>query len=784
MAVTARGSEADGSEVNLLAHSLDRYLRECYSGSQHAKVPGSTDGFDRKHWSFFAEMGLLGLPFEEQAGGFGGSLADVMEVMRLFGKGLVLEPYFACILLAGRLLAHSHDTERRAECLGPLIAGERLVGLAHLEHGDRARGEVRSTTVRRCVRGLRLDGGKILVPVPRSLDLMLVTARDESGALCVCRVPTGAEGLEIRSYRSVDGHTAGNVRFDGVMLAADARLALMNVDASLDEVFTYAEAALCAEAVGCMESLLERTAEHLRTRKQFGRPIGSFQVLKHRLVDCYASVEQSVGLLDLAACTEHPGWAANVAAARSFIQEHATRLGHEAIQMHGGMGMTDELAVSHYHKRLTTLALLFGGRHAQADRYLARRTSASAAPGSLPGLDPMLSALERSFRDEVREFLAANLTEEIRSHVRRQCGTYPDKHIAVAWQQRLNGRGWLAPHWPVELGGTGWTPTQRFLFEYECALAGAPEQVPMGLRYVGPVIAHFGSAWQKAYFLPRILSSEHYWAQGFSEPGAGSDLAAIATTAERDGDHYVINGSKMWTTHAHFADWLFCIARTERTDKPQEGISFFLIDLRSPGVKIQPIPLLAYDHEVNQVFLDSVRVPLTHMVGEPGRGWDYAKFLLELERGGSFFCGRMRYEYARILELIGAVAPALWRDRVFTHRLAALEHRLMALELLEFRGARAMREGAGPGVRGSLTKLLGSELQKDITELGMEAAGHGGLELRSDRPLGASGSPPLPGFDLEAVAMPRYLNMRVASIYGGSSEIQREIIARHVFGLR
>jgi alkylation response protein AidB-like acyl-CoA dehydrogenase len=240
----------------------------------------------------------------------------------------------------------------------------------------------------------------------------------------------------------------------------------------------------------------------------------------------------------------------------------------------------------------------------------------------------------------------------------------------------------------------------------------------------------------------------------------------------------------MWTTHAHYANWMFCLARTERTPKPQAGISFFLIELHSPGVRIERIPLLAHDHEVNQVFLDAVRVPAAHLVGEPGRGWEYAKFLLELERGGSFFCGRMRHEYALARELVSAIAPELWKDRVFAHRFAALDQRLMALELLEFRGARSMQQGKAPDVRGSLTKLLGSELQKDITELAMQAAGYGGAEMIPERPLAGPESPPLAGFDLEAVAMPRYLNMRVASIYGGSSEIQREILGKHVLGLR
>ena len=396
----------------------------------------------------------------------------------------------------------------------------------------------------------------------------------------------------------------------------------------------------------------------------------------------------------------------------------------------------------------------------------------------------MLAVEEREFQSEVREFLHQKLSEEIRIAVRRQTSTYPEKHAVEAWRRRLHEQGWLVPHWPREHGGPGWSAMQRFIFEHDAAIAGAPEQVPMGYRYVGPVIAHFGSEWQKNFFLPRLLSGEHYWAQGFSEPGAGSDLASLTTNAVLDGDHYVINGSKMWTTNAHLANWMFCLARTERTGKPQQGISFFLIDMSSPGIKVEPIPLLAVDHDVNTVFMTNVRVPVAQLVGQPGRGWEYVKYLLELERGGSFFCGRMRHEFALVRELVAAVAPDLRQDRVFMHRLATLDQRLLALEMLELQGARGMGEGAAPGVRGSLTKLLGSELQKDITELAVTAAAYGSVEFVPVRPLGAPGTPELAGFDLEAVAMPRYLNMRASSIYGGSSEIQREIIAKQILGLR
>jgi acyl-CoA dehydrogenase len=503
------------------------------------------------------------------------------------------------------------------------------------------------------------------------------------------------------------------------------------------------------------------------------------------LVDCYVSLEEVEAILEPASYASSPDWRANVAAAKAFIDEQAIRLGHEAIQMHGGMGLTDELAVSHYHKRIVFNSLSLGDRDRHTEDFL--RLAAFLRPGarsSALDIGELLGPQEAGFRREVQEFVGTALSEEIRLVVRRQTCTYPERDLTLQWQQCLAGKGWLAPLWPAEHGGTGWTAVRRFLFEYECAVAGAPERVPMGFRYVGPVIARFGSAWQKSFFLPKMLAGEHYWAQGFSEPGAGSDLAAIKTAAVRHGDYYVVNGTKMWTTHAHFANWVFCIVRTEQTTRAQDGISFLLIDLTSPGIRIEPIRLLAIDHEVNQIFFDDVKVPVSNLVGEAGRGWQYAKFLLELERGGSAFSGRVRYEFNAVKELIAQQNPQWCQDKAVAFRVAELEYRLLALEVLELRLAKSMSTSQPSAAGGSMTKLLASELQKDVTELGARAAGFSGLEFEPLRPLPAPEAIGFPGADLELVAMPRYLNTRVASIFGGASEIQREIIARQVLGLR
>jgi len=770
-------------ERALLQESLERLAREHYTLKARRALLAGDAGFSRDGWHRLAELGILALPFETDLGGLSGSLADVMVIGRVLGGALSLDPYIPCVILCGGVLARAQNAALRNTWLEALISGRKLVALAHLESGAKACGEVKSTRLQRDGQSMRLNGTKLLVPLARELDAFVVTARNTDGALQACLIPAaGTPGIEIRSYRLVDGTLAGDVVFRDVEIPSHFSLELADPDQALEEIFTYTRAVVAADSVACMGALLRMTIDHCNTRKQFGQPIGRFQVIKHRLVDSYTSVEQVEALLELVA-QRTSRWAAQVEAAKAFIDEHALRLGHAAIQMHGAMGLTDELAVSHYHKRVVANSMLYGDRTSRLDEFTQLSGFLEAtSPSSALVFPELLTEQEEGFRHEVRAFLSASLTPELKKTARRLTCTFPEKDTIVEWQHRLRARGWLAPLLPKAQGGTGWSAVERFVFEYECAVGGAPERAPMGFRYVGPVVARFGSPWQKDYFLPRLFSGEHYWAQGFSEPGAGSDLAAVKTTALEDGDDYVVRGSKIWTTHAHYADWIFCLVRTEQTARPQDGISFLLIDLKSPGIRIEPIPLLAVDHEVNQVFFDDVRVPRRNLVGEAGRGWQYAKYLLELERGGSVISGRVRHELDAVKELLACKQPDKQPDQGIVRALAGLEIRLLALELLELRLARSLKHAADPGAAGSVIKLLSSELQEEITEIGMQIAGLAGLEL-ADRPIP---DPPQTGgsrTDLELVAMPRYLNTRAFTIFAGTSEIQREIIAKHIVGM-
>ena len=396
-----------------------------------------------------------------------------------------------------------------------------------------------------------------------------------------------------------------------------------------------------------------------------------------------------------------------------------------------------------------------------------------------------LTPEDLTFRDEVRAFLDANLTPALRQAGRRATSVFMERDYSLAWQKILHTRGWVAPSWPVQYGGPGWGDMQRYIFAAECSRAGAPSLSPMGLRMVGPVIMGYGSPEQKAFFLPRILAGEDYWCQGYSEPGAGSDLAALQLAAVRDGDDYILSGSKIWTTHAHFANRMFCLVRTQKDGKPQQGITFLLLEMDAPGISVRPIIPLAGDHEVNQVFFDNVRVPASGRIGEENSGWTVAKYLLEFERGGSSAPG-LRVSLDR-LRAMAAEAPSdagtpLIADPALRDKLAAAAIALDAIEMTEHRVLAALASGQPPGPASSMLKVQGTELMQRLDEIALEALGaYAWVDQPEARAPGANID--FVGPEAGLVTTARYLNNRAASIYGGSNEVQRNIMARLVLGL-
>ncbi|WP_033185221.1 acyl-CoA dehydrogenase family protein [Paraglaciecola sp. T6c] len=393
-------------------------------------------------------------------------------------------------------------------------------------------------------------------------------------------------------------------------------------------------------------------------------------------------------------------------------------------------------------------------------------------------MDITFSAEELAFRDQVREFLAENWTEDLARRIRGEDEEF--KAAQIEWQNKLNDKGWLAPGWPVEHGGVAWSVTENFIFETERSLAGAPDVVPFGLKMVAPVIYGFGNDEQKKRFLPRILKSQDWWCQGYSEPGAGSDLAALKTKAELDGDDYIVNGAKVWTTYAQYADWIFCLVRTDSSGKRQDGISFLLIDMKSPGITVNKISSIDDHHSLNEVVFDNVRVPVANRIGEQDKGWTYAKALLAHERTSIAAVAdskrRLRDLRKLLSEEISGGRPLI-EDVQFQNRLSNTEIELMALEYTELRVLASTADGKGPGVESSLLKIKGTEIQQAIQQMYMDLAGYYSGVLHGDETAESIGH--AFGHD----ARKAYMYGRAATIYGGSNEVQKNITAKYVLGL-
>lgn len=392
-------------------------------------------------------------------------------------------------------------------------------------------------------------------------------------------------------------------------------------------------------------------------------------------------------------------------------------------------------------------------------------------------MDISFSDQDIAFRDEVRAFFAEAYDAQLQARMTK-LDTFKD--AVVEWQKRLYDKGWIAPGWPEAYGGTGWNATQKFIYETERSAAGVRDVVPFGLQMVGPVIYTFGTDEQKEKFLPRILRSDDWWCQGYSEPDSGSDLASLKTRADLDGDHYVVNGAKIWTTYAQYADWIFCLVRTNSEGKKQQGISFLLIDMTTPGIKVNPIISIDGHHSLNEVEFVDVRVPVANLIGEQDQGWTYAKALLAHERTAIAGVADSKRSLRELRELAAGEingGKAVMDDPLFQQRLSDIEIELMALEYTELRVLASVASGGAPGAESSMLKIKGTEIQQAIQELRMELAGNYQGLLPSD----LSGEQV--GHSFGSAARLAYMYGRAATIYGGSNEVQKNIIAKAVLGL-
>ncbi|MEQ6434553.1 acyl-CoA dehydrogenase family protein [Comamonas sp. w2-DMI] len=398
-------------------------------------------------------------------------------------------------------------------------------------------------------------------------------------------------------------------------------------------------------------------------------------------------------------------------------------------------------------------------------------------------MDLQFTTEELAFRDEVRAFLKDKLPEELAHKVKN--GLRLTKQDMERWHAILNERGWLANHWPEQYGGPGWSAVQKFIFEHECALAGTPRIVPFGLSMLGPVLIKYGNEQQKNYWLPRILNGADWWCQGYSEPGSGSDLASVKTTAVRDGDHYIVNGQKTWTTLGHHANMIFCLVRTNKEVKAQAGISFLLIDMNTPGVEVRPIITLDGEHEVNEVFFTDVKVPVENLVGEENKGWTYAKYLLTYERtniAGVGFSVAGLEKLKVVADRVQCNGKPLSQDPLFAARLAKVEIDLENMKTTNLRVIAAVAGGGVPGAESSMLKIKGTEIRQELLSLTRRAMGPYAAPFIEEA-LHAGYSEPAIGDEAAASAAASYFNYRKLSIFGGSNEIQKNIISKMILGL-
>ena len=390
---------------------------------------------------------------------------------------------------------------------------------------------------------------------------------------------------------------------------------------------------------------------------------------------------------------------------------------------------------------------------------------------------------EISFQEEVRDFLKQELTQDLVNAAKHTSAVFTEKEVAMKWQKKLAKKGWLVPSWPEEYGGTNWTQTQRYIFSSECAKAGAPNLIPMGLAMIGPLLLGKGTKEQKDYYIPRIISGEDYWCQGYSEPGAGSDLASLQCKAERIEDEYIINGTKIWTTHAHLANKIFCLVRTDNSGKNQEGITFLMLDMNQPGVKVEPILTMAKDHDFNQVVFTDAVAKVSDRIGEENQGWSVAKYLLEFERSGGIGGSKSLSDLDFIRRLIKKISST-HKDSSFADtyntKVAELEIKALSIQYTSLRILSSLTKGDSPGPESSMMKTLVTDLEQEISELALEVIGYYGIPFQDTS--SGSNKPAIGDEDYRSIAG-KYQNLRATTIYGGSNEIQRNIMAKAVLGL-
>ncbi len=758
--------------IEAFRDSARDYLSRSNTISRLRALRSSDTGFDRQAWQEIANSGWPALLIPEDDGGMGLGLREMAAIAEEVGQHLLPEPYLAVAVQAATALSRSPRGALRSLLLEQLATGELIAGLAWQEKLGQMTTDDISTTATATADGWVLNGVKRFVLPGAGADGWIVLAKHNAKPL-LCWVPAGTQGLSVTTQRCVDGSVMADLTLNQVPVAATHVLAQdYGALLAVADANDFTRVIQSAELLGVMRRALAVTIEYLNTRKQFGRAIGSFQALKHRTVDAYVQVElSSASLNEVLGLLEQGGAASTLSSRVKARCAHAalmvTRM---AIQFHGAMGYTDECDIGLYYKRAMQLSSWLGNVDAHRARYLKeappeQKASDESAAHDFPRDADWENMPEADFRKMLRAFYAKNYPEHMRNVPRRL-----HWNEIKDWYMTLSKQGWVAPAWPKQFGGMGLPPAKMIAYVEEQEEYGVARAPDMGIVMIGPLLIQRGTPEQQQKFLPKIIAGEHIWCQGYSEPGAGSDLASLRTEAIQDGNEFVVNGQKIWTTLAQDATHMFTLVRTDKEAKKQSGISFLLIDLKTPGITIRKIKDIGGHEEFCEVFLDNVRVPTENLVGQMNEGWTIAKALLGFER---IFLGspkQSRYALSQLNSL--AVHQGLFSDPLFAAQYAELAIDVSDLVAAYTHFADIVKRGEVLPPSVSLLKIWATDTYQRICTLLVEAAQeHGCTGYTKD--FGPA------GLDVPAIMF----NAIPSTIYGGSTEIQKEIISKNVLRL-
>ena len=751
-------------------NSARDFLRSQAPVARLRKLRGTAPGFEREMWKSIAEAGWTGVLVSEADGGLGLGLRVACAIAEEVGRNPISEPFIAGAVQSVVALLATPASALKSELTASLVAGHALFGLAWQERLGQLGPLPLETVATRSGASVRIRGCKRWVVPGSGADGWLVSAGEREGpALYWVRADT--PGLRTEDRARVDGTFMADLFLDVEIPATNRLGSGPAVREALEQALATAQFVQAAELLGIARQAFDLTFSYLSVRVQFGRPIGSNQALQHRMVDAYIQVQLASACLAEALQAYESG-NANFAALASRVKARcafaATLVTRLAIQFHGAIGITDECDISLYAKRAMYLCSWLGGVSVHRRRYfnlvprLTDTEATTAEPGSFPRAADWAAMPEAEFRSMVRSFLKGNYPSHLRFPSRRLRW-----HEIRDWYMTLSRQGWLAPAWPKAYGGMELPPAKLLAWFEEFEQYGVARVPDQGLLMIGPILIRYGTQEQKERFLPRILSGEHIWCQGYSEPNAGSDLASLRMQAVPDGDEFVVTGQKIWTTLAHDATHIYLLVRTDTAAKKQEGISMLLADMKSPGVTVRPIANMAGDAEFCEVFFDAVRVPRENLVGELNRGWSIAKALLGFER---IFIGSPKQSQYALAQLdVLATMLKLYDDAAFAARFSELQLDVADLSAAYAYFADIVKRGEELPASVSMLKIWATETYNRICALLVEIAEEHG----ADHPVMGAG-----GIAVNAVAS--LMNAMVTTIYSGTNEIQRNILAAQV----